>query len=534
MFFMNPRFSSDRNATVGVLYWAVAHLVGGFAALQAQTPSAAAYPTTPGASAGMTSGVPLVNAAQQRQMMQVRTAAQLAEGDAQLAAMARSAEESIEERNQRLALEQARETNALKKEMAERMKWERSSTAYNKVSANDMSTWQTGQGGVRVERDVPDAFIASLIEQEEQLAARQAEPAEPEGFHPLRSAGNLITRPFQGNGEREPKPEGESLLSKVNPMRLLPFGRGNDEPAPAAAPAPAPSSLSVGPTFAPTPVSARNVADTPPPTPAVAIKPGTVPRVSGASLVDGAAPVNQTIVGAPPASAPSVVVGGPSFSAAPPAEKKKFGLFSGSSKPDDSIPSQESEGGGLFGIGKKKTESGNGKIDASLFPDNAIASSPTGAPLASEFASSSAVKPTPSAAAPAPAPAPVAAAPSVELPGSENARSGGGLSLPKPNFSLPSLPSIGKPEAAPPALSTINKSGTDYYTVSSTAQFMVYGADPLQTEIRALQAGTLVRMTKPGAEWASIRLPDGTEGVVQVKNLAASASSGGMSFAPAN
>lgn len=518
---------------VGALHWAAALLVGGPMALHSQTPSAAAYPTTPSASAGMTSGVPLVNAAQQRQMMQVRTAAQSAEGDAQLAAMARSADESIEERNQRLALEQARETNALKKEMAERMKWERSSTAYNKVSANDMSTWQTGQGGVRVERDVPDAFITSLIEQEEQLAARQAEPVEPEGFHPLRSAGNLITRPFQGNGEREPKPEGESLLSKVNPMRLLPFGRDNEEPPPAASPAPVPSSQSVGPTFAPTPVSARNVADMPPPTPAVAIKPGTVPRVSGASLVDGAAPVNQTIVGAPPASAPSTVVGGPSFSAAaPPAEKKKFGLFSGSPKPDDSIPSHESEGGGFLGIGKKKTESGNGKIDASLFPDNAIASAPTGAPLASEFASSSATNPAPSAAAPAPAP--VAAAPSVELPGSDNGRSGGGLSLPKPNFSLPSLPSIGKPEAAPAALTTINKSGTDYYTVSSTAQFMVYGADPLQTEIRALPAGTTVRMTKPGAEWASIRLPDGTEGVVQVKNLAASSGSGGLSFAPAN
>jgi len=488
----------------------------------------------------MTSGVPLVNAAQQRQMMQVRTAAQSAQGDAQLAAMARSADESIEERNQRIALEAARENNALKKEMGERMKWERSSNAYNKVSANDMSTWQTGQGGVRVERDVPDAFIASLIEQEEQLAARQAEPVEPEGFHPLRSAGNFITKPFQGGGSSEPKPQGEGFLSKVNPMRLLPFGRGNDEPPPAASPVP--SSLSVGPTFAPTPVVARNLADMPPPTPAVAIKPGTVPRVSGASLVDGAVPINQTIVGAPSAPASSTMVDGRGFNAAaPPAEKKMFGLFSSSPKPDNSVPGNDSEGGGLFGIGKKKTEGGNGRIDASLFPDNAIASAPTGAPLANEFASASTISPAASAAAPAPAPAfapasaQVAAASTVELPGeSSNTRKPGGFSLPKPNFSLPSLPSLGKPETAPAALTTINKAGTDYYTVSSTAQFMVYGADPLQTEIRALQAGTLVRMTKPGAEWASIRLPDGTEGVVQVKNLAASASSGGLSFAPSN
>ena len=55
--------------------------------------------------------------------------------------------------------------------------------------------------------------------------------------------------------------------------------------------------------------------------------------------------------------------------------------------------------------------------------------------------------------------------------------------------------------------------------VANTAQFMVYGASQLQSEVRALPAGTLVLMTKPGEQWASVRLANGTEGILQNKNL---------------
>ena len=65
----------------------------------------------------------------------------------------------------------------------------------------------------------------------------------------------------------------------------------------------------------------------------------------------------------------------------------------------------------------------------------------------------------------------------------------------------------------------MNSAGTSYYEVSSAAQFLVYGENQMQSEIRALPAGTVVLMTKPGDSWASIRLPDGTEGIVKNKSL---------------
>jgi O-acetyl-ADP-ribose deacetylase (regulator of RNase III) len=86
-----------------------------------------------------------------------------------------------------------------------------------------------------------------------------------------------------------------------------------------------------------------------------------------------------------------------------------------------------------------------------------------------------------------------------------------------------------------PTLTTINSEGTEYYIVTSTAQFMVYGNDQMSSEVRALGSGTLVRMTKPGEQWASIQLPDGSEGVVQNKFLraASAAESGGQLVTPA-
>ena len=118
----------------------------------------------------------------QAEMIQVRTSAQGAQGEAAAALMARSADESIEQRNQEIALQSARERKSIKQSMTDRLKFERAAATYNKVSASDMSTWKTEGGGVRVERNVPDDFLMSLIEAEEQADARAAASGEKKGF----------------------------------------------------------------------------------------------------------------------------------------------------------------------------------------------------------------------------------------------------------------------------------------------------------------------------------------------------------------
>lgn len=105
----------------------------------------------------------------------------------------------------------------------------------------------------------------------------------------------------------------------------------------------------------------------------------------------------------------------------------------------------------------------------------------------------------------------------IVLPGQTVEKSRGGFSLPKPNLSMPSLPSL-------PSVSKSSGGGggalpVGSYVVSSTAQFMVYGENQMQSQIRALPAGTPVTITKPGEQWAGIRLSDGTEGIVQNKFL---------------
>src|SRR5690606_6185057 len=72
--------------------------------LFAQVPEAS-YPVDPVAAAGMTSGLPNTITSRQIEMMQVRTSAQSAQGEAAAASMARSADQSIEERNREAALE---------------------------------------------------------------------------------------------------------------------------------------------------------------------------------------------------------------------------------------------------------------------------------------------------------------------------------------------------------------------------------------------------------------------------------------------
>ncbi len=454
----------------------------GVAETRAQTPQAGAYPVDPAAAAGMTSGLPSGVTYKQAEMMQVRTSAQSAQGDAAAASLARSADQSIEERNRNIAIETARTNKAIKEEMRNRQKYQVAAEQHNKVSSDQMSTW-TQNGGVRVERNVPDAFVMSLIEEEEQAAARAEASGEKKGFSLFR-------------GGSRSNDDGGSFLSSIKPPRL-PFVGSRDS----GEAAPTPVSDTSEPVFAQTGGAAPQAAPAP-----VASKPGVVPSISGAALVDGRSPVAPTASPAPadatPQSAQQV-----SFSdQLPDADKKKPGLFSMFSGDETSgnslVPSGRDSGGGFLGFGKKKSEP-VGTIDASLFPDGAVHQAPTGGRLtggataetvAQEFAS-------------------VPGSGDIVLPGQTVEKPRSGFSLPKPNLSLPSLPSVSKPSGGGTPLPA------GAYVTNATAQFMVYGADQMKSEIRALPAGSSVTLTKPGEQWSGIRLPDGTEGIVQNKFL---------------
>lgn len=473
-------------------FWRTPLLAGGMAiafqpsGILAQAPEANSYPVDPAAAAGMTTGLPNGMTYRQAQMMQVRASAQGAQGDAAAAAMARSAELSIEERNRQAALETARMNKAIKADMRNRLKYEHVSAAQKKVSSGEMSSWEQN-GGVRVERNVPDAFILSLIEEEELAAAREGE--KKKGFFGSIRAPRL---PFMG-------------------------GSGGSESDVAPAVASPPPSDNSEPVFATGSRSASITAAASAPS-APASKPGMVPMISGAALVDGRAP-NTTAVAAadsPPASSGQVFAS----DRAPEPERKRSGFFpwSGSDDSDhESLvpsPGGSSGGGGFFGFGKKKSAPAGPSIDASLFPDSAVSQEPRGGRLTGG-ATVASVEPeaSPSAAG------------SVELPGRTLEKPRSGFSLPKPNLSLPSLPSVpsmGRAEGG-------SSGATGYHVVTGTAQFMVYGAEQMQSEIRALPAGTTVMVTKPGDQWAGIRLDDGTEGVVQNKFL--KAAGGGGEFA---
>ncbi len=366
--------------------------------------------------------------------------------------------------------------------MRNRLRYEQVASQQQKVSAHDMSTWQQN-GGVRVERNVPDAFITSLIAEEEQAAARAAGSGEKKRF-------SLF------GGDDEPS-DGPGFLSAIRPPRL-PFlggGSGSSDAAPAPASAPSDNSEPVFAGSAP----ARSQASAPAPARA-----GMVPAISGAALVDGRAP-SPTASQTP--SSPETV----SFADSPPdPERKKPGFFSRSeSKEENSlVPSSGSGGGGggFFSFGKKKTSAPTGGIDASLFPEGAVSQAPQGSRLsggatvqdvADDFASED------------------SSTGNFTLPGQTVEKERSGFSFPKLNPSLPSIPTLTK---AAGGGGSVSSSGS--YVVTATAQFMVYGAEQMQSEIRALPAGTAVMVTKPGEQWSGIQLSDGTEGVVQNKNLA--------------
>lgn len=450
--------------------------------------------TTPGLGGGPTQ--------REISMMQIRSAAQDAQREAAAATMAISADRAIEERNRQSALEAARETKRLKRDAATRMKWEKAQNAYNKVSTEQMSTWKDTAGNVRVERNVPNEFMLALRAEEEAIAARNAE-TEPEkkGFGPLRATKKALSwRPFSDLEEpRDPglrvpdsKPldddSGGGFMSNIRAPRLPFLGRRSQESDYESAPqVTVPASAPVSSNAGAAPAASIAVS-----------KPGSVPRISGAALVDGrSSGVNvgaQPQRSAPPVEEvrqPTAPVDTPSFSSESSGQKK--GLFS-MFKSDRSGRKSRSA----------NVDSGGG-IDAGLFPENAVNSAPTGGSLSGNY----------SAEMESPQEVAASSTGDLELPGQSAGPEKKKFSFPKPNISIPKVG-----EAVSERRTTNSPSlGTGYYVISNQAQFMQYGESQMESEVRALPAGAVVRLTKPGADWATVQLSDGSSGVLQTKNL---------------
>ena len=489
--------------------------------LEAQTPSTAAYPATPAASAGMTSGIPGASDYEQAQMVRIRTAAQNAHGRAAAASIARSADQALENQRTQRLLQSAREIKFLKRDIAERSKWERSNQAQiNKVSSNDMSSWETTTGSVKVKRDVPDPFLTAMIELEGREKPPRKERKGFSGLNPFKKAEpdpvaavqvindplpGLTTPALQlaptGSPSRSAGTnaglvgEGSRFFRGFRGIKIPKIGNKTPEPEKVA--------------FSEEPQFMGNSSIGPANT--------SEPSRLGRSLIDG--------------SSNNVEV---SISGQAPTEKRR--LFSGFKKSEPQLTSalidprasvtapSGSSGGGFFGFSKNKSDN---TIDAGLFPDGAVDRAPNGRNLSggynanvhaqdASFASSSTGE--------------------IVMPGeSPKKRNRFNFSMPEISFPSVSLantkPVAGQDIGSVPTLTTINSEGTEYYIVTSTAQFMVYGDDQMSSEVRALGSGTLVRMTKPGEQWASIQLPDGSEGVVQNKFLrAASVAESGRQF----
>jgi hypothetical protein len=177
----------------------------------------------------------------------------------------------------------------------------------------------------------------------------------------------------------------------------------------------------------------------------------------------------------------------------------------------------------LFSFGRKKQAAPAPGIDASLFPAGASAQLPTGGSLGGSYttadiAGDSVAMPSSTG--------------SVQLPGTEVEKPSRGFSITR-SSSGRSRSSNSSGGGAVPTSTTFNSSGNDYYVTTGTAQMMVYGENQMQSEVRAVPAGMVVRMTKPGENWVGIRLSNGTDGIVQKKFLRpASASEAGSQFAP--
>ncbi|MEO0415936.1 MAG: hypothetical protein AAF226_13395, partial [Verrucomicrobiota bacterium] len=121
-------------------------------------------------------------------------------------------------------------------------------------------------------------------------------------------------------------------------------------------------------------------------------------------------------------------------------------------------------------------------------------------------------------------------APSYGTPaGVSQVSSSSGMTLPGTQPPAKEKKLFGKPKISKPQVvagstsptSVINRNGNSFYVTQSNTQFMKYGATVNSTTILALPPGTIVQMTKPGQNWATVMMPDGSTGVIEVKSLRA-------------
>ncbi len=489
------------------------------------------YVSPTAASSGMTMGLENGATSETMHMMQVRAAAQEAERTAAAAAMARAANASIEENSLNTALEKARRTRQAKMQASEELKWQRvtSYNAYNKVSPSEMATWKDAEGNIKVGREIPADFAASVKKQEAADAA--ASQKGQKNFQPIKKIGDQVARAV---GVEEPKPESGLSMPKPLPVepvapppggdgrsftmpkfRLpkIPFPQfGNKEPEAATPSFAAAPPQQAPPTQAPPQMASSSASSSSQARPAASLVPteavatarsAPAPRESSPVVIQKArsgADMMRADTGSP---APQVGNQATKLTAPAPtvaAEEKKAGWFSRRQSEPEPVMAMEPEQKKLFGFGRKN-EPAPPAISSSLFPSDLVPGAPVGNGTTGLTQAS---------------------APSVALPAVEP-ESKKRFSLPVPK--LPTPKGIGKAASGVSSTSVINRNGNSYYIVEQSAQFMKYGATPTDTTILAVSPGMIVNMTKPGEGWATVQLQNGSTGVIETKNLRAALSS---------
>ncbi len=203
------------------------------------------YSTTPSGASGMTTGTPGTTGSQMK-LMQVRAQAYQAKKETEAASLTRSTDRALEEQNFSNAVEKSKQIKQLKEQAARQAEFEKASTGYNKVSSNDITRWTDNRGNIKVQRDLPPAFVnplgdAPVPAAPQTMAQPETEDGEKKGFSPFKSAGNAVKKiggmnPFKKKDEetglRVPevdiaKPEKE----KKGILNAIPFVGKKDEVA---------------------------------------------------------------------------------------------------------------------------------------------------------------------------------------------------------------------------------------------------------------------------------------------------------------
>ncbi len=486
--------------------------------------------------------------ADQYKMMQLQNQANQSSGQAAAASMARSANLQLQRQQEQAQVSRAAELKRVKAQAREQMRYEQAANAYQPVSAGQINGMQ--RRGQMVRGSVPDEFLMSLLEQERAEATRRKKE-KPRGLSRLNPFAKRRDEPASGidwtlfqdaepevTGLRMPKPDrpigeprpderagnlqpdflqqssaratssgpGSGLKSMGGKILGAPgklFSRGANAVGNATSQM-AESASQVGRSSerALTNTSTRGVSQLPRTSQAVASA-GAAATV-GSFGGQAAAPVGAATAALSQSVAPVVQ--------AAPERRGLLGRNKTETRQLASLPSIEKEKKrGLFGFGRRKAGPEPAALTGSLFPDEVIDQNPTGGQLRSGY-----VTPESNRAEEG------FATSSVALPSLEHEKERRGFFLKKLKPSLPKVSASkigGGGSADVPTLTTINRLGTDIYTLTGTAQFMAYGEGQMDAEIRSLPAGTRVRMTKPGEKWAGIVLADGSQGIVQNRDL---------------